>query len=210
MQIRLTKRQQQALETKRVLFDTSVALFNEKGYDNVTVEEITNRAGVAKGSFYTYFNSKSDIVIEEFRNIDDFYRRYERNLKRYRTASRRLLAFTRAQTRYVRDEVGLRLLSLLYANNISVSDSNSILVDTGRFLHEIVGRIVSYGQESGEFRTDVSVDDLTVYINRGMRAVFLDWAISNAAFDLVTEGMRYCQTMICPALSASAHSCTEE
>ena len=46
----MTKRQQQALETKTVIFDTAVALFNEKGYDNVTVEEITTRAGVAKGS----------------------------------------------------------------------------------------------------------------------------------------------------------------
>jgi AcrR family transcriptional regulator len=207
MQDRMTKRQKQALETRRILFDTAVALFDEKGYDNVTVEEITNRAGVAKGSFYTYFRSKSDIVIEEFRTIDDYYARYERNLKRYSSATKRLLAFTRAQLRYVRDEVGLRLLKLLYANNIMVSDAESILIDTGRFLHELVRRIVAYGQEIGEFRTDLSADDLALYINRSMRSVFLDWAISDDRFDLVTEGVRYCQNILCPAVHSSAHSC---
>ena len=203
----MTKRQQQALETKTVIFDTAVALFNEKGYDNVTVEEITTRAGVAKGSFYTYFRSKSDIVIEEFRNIDDFYKRYERNLKRYSSATKRLVAFTRAQLRYVRDEVGLRLLKLLYANNIMVSDAESILIDTGRFLHEIVKRIVVYGQETGEFRTDLSPDDLALYINRGMRSVFLDWAISDNRFDLVTEGVQFCQNILCPAVNANSRPC---
>ena len=203
----MTKRQQQALETKTVIFDTAVALFNEKGYDNVTVEEITTRAGVAKGSFYTYFRSKSDIVIEEFRNIDDFYKRYERNLKRYSSATKRLVAFTRAQLRYVRDEVGLRLLKLLYANNIMVSDAESILIDTGRFLHEIVKRIVVYGQETGEFRTDLSPDDLALYINRGMRSVFLDWAISDNRFDLVTEGVQFCRNILCPAVNANSRPC---
>lgn len=209
MQIKLTKRQQQAIETKQVLFDTAVALFNEKGYDNVTVEEITNRSGVAKGSFYTYFHSKSDVVIEEFRNIDDYYKRYERNLNRYKKAHKRLVAFTRAQLRYVRDEVGIRLLKLLYTNNINVSDAQSILIDTSRFLHEIVGRIISYGQETGEFRNDVSTDELALYVNRSMRSVFLDWAISNDGFDLVAEGVRYCETILCPALNADAHSCDD-
>lgn len=209
MQMRLTKRQQQAMETKQLLFDTAVSLFNEKGYDNVTVEEITSRAGVAKGSFYTYFHSKSDIVIEEFRNIDDYYKRYERNLARHKSATKRLLSFTRAQLRYVRDDVGIRLLKLLYANNITISDAQSILIDTSRYLHEIMGKIISYGQETGEFRADISVDELALYVNRSMRSVFLDWAISNDGFDLVTEGLHYCETILCPALSVDAKSCTD-
>jgi AcrR family transcriptional regulator len=207
MKARTTKRQQQALETKTILFDTAVQLFSENGYDNVTVEEITNRAGVAKGSFYTYFRSKSDILIEEFRNIDAFYERYECNLKRYSSATKRLCAFTRAQLRYVRDQVGLRFLKLLYVNNIMVSDTESILIDTGRFLHQIVKRIVVYGQEIGEFRTDLSADDLTIYINRSMRSVFLDWAISDDRFDLVTEGIEYCKNILCPAVNASDRPC---
>ena len=64
----LTKRKKQAQQTRRVLFENAIALFREKGLDAVTVEEITQRAGTAKGSFYTYFRTKSDIIIEEFKH----------------------------------------------------------------------------------------------------------------------------------------------
>ena len=40
----------------------------EKGYKNISVEDITNEAGIAKGSFYTYFKSKNlviDYILEE-------------------------------------------------------------------------------------------------------------------------------------------------
>lgn len=204
MQIRLTKRQKQALETKELLFRTAVELFNEKGYDHVTVEEITQTAGVAKGSFYTYFRSKSDIVIEEFRNIDDYYREITPRVRRYRTGMRRLTAFTHDQLEYVRDIVGIKLLKLMYANNIMVPDSEGFLIDTKRYLHEIVEEIIEFGQERGEFRTDVDAGALSLYFNRGMRSMFLDWAISDNGFDLVDEGMAFCSTILCPSMAASA------
>lgn len=35
----------------------------ERGYKKTSVQEITNEVGIAKGSFYTYFKSKSELVI---------------------------------------------------------------------------------------------------------------------------------------------------
>lgn len=37
-------------------------LILEKGYKNISVEDITNDAGIAKGSFYTYFKSKNLVI----------------------------------------------------------------------------------------------------------------------------------------------------
>lgn len=204
MTMNLTKRQKQALATKESLFRSAVSLFDEKGYEHVTVEEIATKAGVAKGSFYTYFRSKSDIVIEEFRNIDEYYRQYSRHLKKYELASKRLMTFTRAQMKYVRDDVGIKLLKLLYVNNISVPDSENVLIDTSRYLHELVREMVEHGQETGEFRTDLPADKLALFVNRAMRSVFLDWAISDARFDLVTAGVEFCATMVVPALQTQS------
>ncbi len=39
-------------------------LFLQKGFDNVSVEEITKQAGISKGSFYTYFKSKNELLKE--------------------------------------------------------------------------------------------------------------------------------------------------
>jgi len=196
----MTKRQKQAQETRRSLFDNAVILFREKGFDSVTVEEITTRAGTAKGSFYTYFRTKSDIIIEEFKTIDDFYLKYQHNLKRYGTARARLTAFIKTQTKHVRDGVGIAMLKILYSTNISDPLAEKFLINPQRYLHALVKEIIVFGQENGEFRTDVDADELTLLINRSMRAVFLDWAISDNDWDLVTAGLRYCELFLIPAL----------
>ncbi len=47
--------------TKRKIFETSMKLFAEKGYDATSVEEITSVVGVAKGTLYYHFSSKEEI-----------------------------------------------------------------------------------------------------------------------------------------------------
>ena len=60
----MNKRQLCAQETKRKLISTALELLKEKGFDAINVEDITKKAGVAKGTFYTYFKRKEDIVLD--------------------------------------------------------------------------------------------------------------------------------------------------
>jgi len=48
-------------KTKRKIFETSMKLFSEKGYDATSIEEITAVVGVAKGTLYYHFSSKEEI-----------------------------------------------------------------------------------------------------------------------------------------------------
>ena len=55
-------------KTKRKIFETSMKLFAEKGYDATSVEEIPATVGVAKGTLYYHFSNKEEIfnfLIEE-------------------------------------------------------------------------------------------------------------------------------------------------
>jgi AcrR family transcriptional regulator len=51
---------------KKQIMEKAKALFAEKGYHPVTVEEVAEACGVAKGTLYLYFDSKSDLFIEIF------------------------------------------------------------------------------------------------------------------------------------------------
>ena len=206
MQSQLTKRQSQAQDTKRAIFESAIKLFREKGFDKVTVEEITRNAGTAKGSFYTYFRTKSDIIIEEFRTIDGYYKRYQKNLRKLSSATEKIHAFTKAQLRYVRDQVGNATLKILYANNLIEPAADKVLIDPSRYLHTLVRDIIAEGQESGEFRSDKTADKLAYLFNRGMRSVFLDWAISSNDWDLVKEGYAFFEIILLPALRFDSDS----
>ena len=48
-------------KTKRKIFETSMKLFAQKGYDATSIEEITANVGVAKGTLYYHFSSKEEI-----------------------------------------------------------------------------------------------------------------------------------------------------
>ncbi len=48
-------------KTKRKIFETSMKLFAQKGYDATSIEEITATVGVAKGTLYYHFSSKEEI-----------------------------------------------------------------------------------------------------------------------------------------------------
>lgn len=55
-------------KTKRQIFEKSMELFANKGYDSTSIEEITSVVGIAKGTFYYHFSKKEDIfyfLIEE-------------------------------------------------------------------------------------------------------------------------------------------------
>lgn len=59
-------------QTKRQIFEKSMELFANKGYDSTSIEEITSVVGIAKGTFYYHFQKKEDIfyyLIEEGMNL---------------------------------------------------------------------------------------------------------------------------------------------
>jgi AcrR family transcriptional regulator len=55
--------------TKRMLKEALIELVAEKGYEDVSVQEVIDRADVGRTSFYTYFRSKEDLLL---RSLDDF------------------------------------------------------------------------------------------------------------------------------------------
>jgi AcrR family transcriptional regulator len=54
-------RTERGRRTLRALLDAAAAEFGEKGFHESSVVSITSRAGVALGSFYTYFDSKETL-----------------------------------------------------------------------------------------------------------------------------------------------------
>lgn len=48
-------------ERRQEIVETALALFSEKGYENTTIQDISDRMQVSPGLFYRYFKSKTEI-----------------------------------------------------------------------------------------------------------------------------------------------------
>ncbi len=51
-------------DTKQKLIDTAIELIWRNSYSSISVDEICNKAGVQKGSFYHFFPSKADLALK--------------------------------------------------------------------------------------------------------------------------------------------------
>lgn len=51
-------------ETKKRIVNSARRLFNRHGFENVSVDLIMSGAGLTRGGFYSYFDSKSDLYAE--------------------------------------------------------------------------------------------------------------------------------------------------
>ena len=78
---RLEKKKSARCQKRKKIIDKAWELFAKNGYEETKVEDITKDLGISKGSFYTYFATKEELlyeilgkikkeVIENFENIN--------------------------------------------------------------------------------------------------------------------------------------------
>src|SRR5919106_3308645 len=59
--VELTRRERKKEETKERIVEAAFALFRKRGVEATTIEEISEKADVAKGTFFNYFPRKEAV-----------------------------------------------------------------------------------------------------------------------------------------------------
>jgi len=66
---RISRHQRRRLQTRERLIQTTLQLVLEKGYDAITIQDITDRADLGRGTFYIHFEDKEEVVWTAFRDM---------------------------------------------------------------------------------------------------------------------------------------------
>ena len=170
------RRQRRAAETRVRLFRCALQLFAERGFPNVTVEDITETADVGKGTFFNYFESK-DHVLGVMAEIQ---------LGKVREALR--LAESGKQTTYavlhrlflrVGEEPGrspdlARALISSFLANESVRGLIDRNMSEGR---KIVAQIVAAGQKRGEIDPRLKKEKVAIQLQQVFLGTLLLWSL---------------------------------
>lgn len=170
------RRSRKRSETREVIFRSALALFAERGLAGTTVEQITERADVGKGTFFNYFPSKEHVFLalaEIQLGIVEAARDDARDGKDPVRAV--LLRLAQSLTREPGKSPEL-LRSLLIANlsGASVREMFTRVLGMGR---EMVGQILQAGQQRGELRADLDCALHARIFQQMMMGTMTFWAL---------------------------------
>ena len=169
------RRERRRRETHTRIFETAMRLFAQRGFSNTPVEEITEAADVAKGTFFNYFPTKESIL-EALA---------ERQLSVLKAAEER--SREAATIRPVILEMVHRLAEktcgsqLLIRSLMGVAMTNNALSKFIGKAHELgrghLANIMRRGQELGEIRSDFTPLELARVMQHATLGTLTVWAI---------------------------------
>lgn len=158
-------------------------LFYEQGYEDTTVDEIVERSGTSKGSFYHYFAGKDALLGTLSTLFDEKYTELTPNLTDGMSSFDKLVYLNRELFFMIENTVPLDLLAGLYSSQL-VTRGEKHLMDYNRVYYRLLRSIAAEGQAKGELRADVPSNEIVRSYALIERALVYDWCLSDGNYSL--------------------------
>jgi AcrR family transcriptional regulator len=149
--------------TRDTLGDALFALMQEKGFDEITVQDVLDRAGVGRSTFYVHYRDKDDLFLSD---VEEFCQWFSTLLKRQGANTKRLAPVEEFFTH-------IREANEFYAAIVKSGKVNDVLaLARGSFARSIEDRLQMAGLEMEPVRRSAQAHALA-----GSLFSLLDWWI---------------------------------
>ncbi|MCD7842436.1 MAG: TetR/AcrR family transcriptional regulator [Lachnospiraceae bacterium] len=172
-----------ARNTRSRIVQAAWELFYENGYDETTVDEIVERSGTSKGSFYHYFAGKDALLSSLSTLFDEKYEELNKQIPEDMNSFDQLIWLNHELFFMIENSVSLDLLARLLSTQL-VTTSEKHLMDQNRYYFRLLRRICLDGQKEGELREDISVNEMVRTYALQERAMMYDWCICGGNYSL--------------------------
>ena len=200
----MNKRQLSAQTTRRKLITAGLELIKEKGFDAINVEDITRKAGVAKGSFYTYFKRKEDIVLDISRTPFGEIAEELQNMKKMELIERLTHYFHRFMECV--ESCGINVCrqwtkDVLDPNNVPDNKDGQ----KWKYDFEMLKGILEDAISNGELKKDTPAELLTHIIISELYGMMTCWCMSDGKFEPLEWTHKFCKIQLRPILKPYLH-----
>lgn len=166
---------------RQELMMSIIGIVNNNDFEKLTIRDICNQAGISIGTFYHYFEEKSDIVRILFICIDDYF---ENNVEPnfIDDELENILTFVTEYAKYCYKS-GVAVDKII--STAPLMDLNKdYLSNNTRRLSKIIKEVVLRGQEKGQITKEIPCEEICRIVLVGMRGYCADWAKCNGNYDI--------------------------
>ncbi|BDF32006.1 TetR family transcriptional regulator [Lachnospiraceae bacterium] len=164
-------------------------LFYEKGYEETTINDIIKKANTSKGGFYYYFKAKDELLHSLYSFFDREYEKFYENMDKGLDSLVQLKQLSQYVSYFIEGNVSAELLAALYQSQL-VKKKQDCFLNPDRYYNRLVRKIIEEGQEKGEIRRDMAVEELAHHVLLLERGIIMDWCVQNGGFSLGYYGTR--------------------
>lgn len=171
--------------TKKEICRVTAELFAERGYKDVSMQDICNATGLSKGGLYRHFSNKAEILFALLKKEKKVEQDIETGISAVQ-ALENLLKLYRDDMDRCRDSLAFALFEYATTAEECLLDSRNTA--DKEYWH----KLVAYGVQTGEFN-DIDPDivmDSFLYAYRGVQMWGRVLTFEAANFDHLTEAVR--------------------
>lgn len=175
--------------TKQKIVSAAWKLFYEQGYDDTTVDDIVFESGTSKGSFYHYFESKDALLGSLNILFDEKYEELMNIIDPDMDAVDKLIYFNHELFEMIDSSVSMELIARMFSSQL-ITHGEKHLLDRKRTYFKLIKQIVKQGQDRGEMRDDITVNQIVNDYAMFERALLYDWCLEEGEYSLVRNADR--------------------
>lgn len=171
----------------KLIRKTAMKLFREQGFDNVTVKDICEAAGVPRRSYYSLFQNKDELILSYFKmdqnllaDVDTFT-----SLLMQKDAYSKLIGLVRTYLE-LSEQNGRHFMSQLF--RIGTQSEESALLDIAVSMKDMSTQLIKECQEDGSILNQTAPDLLWESLTTFMIGISYIWC-SGEEFPLIETAM---------------------
>lgn len=150
----LSRKEKDRVRRKEEILEAALRLFSNKGFHNISMQDIAAESEFGVGTLYNFFESK-DVLFEALlkRTGDYVIREYSEILDKPGSEKERLAAFIRYQPKFLKKHSDILKL---YVSEVGINASKLSKIKYGDRIHEAadskIAQIIEQGIRKGLFR----------------------------------------------------------
>lgn len=197
---KINKKKAQGAETKKRIYEIAERLFAERDFADVSVENITDEAGITKGAFYVHFESKDSLIAlllaDYAARADTEYKEFLETLPSDMPALEVLLALTEKIADVLMGTIGCENMKKAYQMLLARAAGTDAVKGYNRELYTLFYGILEKGIQRGELKGTLNAEALSRHFVLAFRGITYEWCIRHPGFDLREQAVDHFKLLL--------------
>lgn len=152
-------------ETKKLIIDKALPIFNTKGYNAASLSDITSATGITKGAIYGNFKNKDEVATAAFeRGVEIVTGEISKRVRQEKTAPDKLMSIVKFYEEYINKPPipgGCPILNSSVEADDSLPFLRARVIRSITLLKDSISKMINRGIVEGQIKKDTDVEEFT-------------------------------------------------